>query len=87
MYDYRGPQVFKSMHFFSLPPLVSKCSAHIRELISQIVQKRPKSGLRVGHSEVANSRHVVWTDSIQIEPNKFPLVDYYIGNAHDLTRM
>jgi hypothetical protein len=68
--DDRGPQVFKSVNFFSLPPLVSRSSTHFSQLISQIVQKRPKSGLRAGHSEVFTSRHVVWTDSIPIEPNQ-----------------
>ena len=40
------------------------------QLISQIVQKRPKSGLCARHSEVATSRHVVWTDFKPIEPNQ-----------------
>ena len=44
--DDCGPQVFKSVNFFSLPSLVSRSSTQISQLISQIVQKRPKSGLR-----------------------------------------
>jgi len=68
--DDRGPQVFKNVNFFSLPPFVSRSSTHISQLISQIIQKRPKSVLSAGHSEVATGRHVVWTDSIPIEPNQ-----------------
>ena len=60
----------KHVNCFSLPPLVSRSSTRISQLISQIVQKRQKSGLRAGHSEVFTSRHVVWTDSIPIEPNQ-----------------
>ena len=58
------------MDFCSLPPFVSRSSTHFGQLISQIVQKRPKSGLRAGYSEVLTGRHVVWTDSILIEPNQ-----------------
>ena len=68
--DDRGPQVFKIVDFFSLPPFVSRSTTHFGQLISQIVQKRPKSGLRSEHSEVSISRHVVWTDSILIEANQ-----------------
>jgi len=42
---------------------------HFSQLIYQIVQKRPKSGLRAGHSEAVTGRHVVLTDSILIEQN------------------
>jgi len=65
-----GPQVVKIVDFFSLPPFVSRSSTHFSLLISQIVQKRPKSGLRAGYSEVLTGKHVVWTDSILIEPNQ-----------------
>ena len=68
--DDRGPQVFQNVNLFSLPPFVSRSLKHFSQLISQIVQKRPKSGLHAGHSEVATSRHVVWTDSVQIEQNQ-----------------
>ena len=54
-----------------LPPFVSKSSAEISQLISQIVQKRPKSELGEGKSEVLTSRDNVWTSSVQIEPNQW----------------
>jgi len=77
------------VNFFSLPPLVSRSSTRISQLISQIVQKRPKSGLHAGHSEVAPSRHVVWIDSILIEPNqrkKFKLASSLSGLLGDKNR-
>ena len=39
---------------FSLPLLVSRSATHFSQLISQIVQKKPKSVLSTGHSEVRN---------------------------------
>ena len=42
--------------FFSLPPFVSSSSTHLSQLISQIVQKSPKSLFRAEHSEVYNPR-------------------------------
>ena len=69
LHDSWSPS-FQKREFFSLPPLVSSSSTHFSQLISQIIQKRPKSGLRAGHSEVFTFRHVVWTDSIPIEPNQ-----------------
>ena len=65
----RSPS-FQKREFFSLPPFVSRSSIHFSQLISQIVQKRSKSGLLSEHSEVFTSKHIVWTDSILIEPNQ-----------------
>jgi len=39
----RSPS-FQKCEFFSLPPFVSRSSTHFSQLISQIVQKSPKSG-------------------------------------------
>jgi len=94
--DDRGPQVSKKVNFLSLPPFVSRSSTHFSQLISQIIQKRPKSGLREGHSEVFTSRHVVWTYLIPIEPNqrkKYKLAlllsgrqPPVLGNPHNCVR-
>ena len=60
----------KHVNCFSLPSLVSRSSTRISQLISQIVQKRPKSGLSIGHSEVLTAVRIDSTDSIPIEPNQ-----------------
>ena len=56
--------------FLSLKPFDRRFSAQLSQLISQIIQKRPKSELRAGHSEVITGRHVVWTVFVLIEQNQ-----------------
>jgi len=53
------PVKFCNVDFLSLPPFVSRSSTHFSQLISQFVQKRPKSGLRAWHPEVLTSIHIV----------------------------
>jgi hypothetical protein len=52
--DDCGPQVFKSVNFFSLPPLVSRSSTHISQLISQIGPNWTKLGWREQHSDITH---------------------------------
>jgi len=58
------PHVLKNVNFLKSTTFCFK--VFFSQLISQIIQKRPKSWLRSEHSEVDNGRHVVWTDSILI---------------------
>ena len=58
--DDRGPQVFKSVNFFSLPPLVSRSSPHFSQLISQIGPNWPKSWWHEEHSEVHTYVRIDW---------------------------
>ena len=68
----RKDPVCASLDFnvFFWVPKISKMWIFLVYHLSQIVQKRQKSGLRSEHSGVFTSRHVVWTDSIPIEPNQ-----------------
>ena len=73
------------MDFFSLPPFVSRSSTHFSQLISQIVQKRPKSWFRTEHQQVYNPRDIIWNDSVLIEPNqrkKFKLASFIYAYTH-----
>ena len=56
----------ESHHGAQESPALRKAT-QIGQMISQIVQTWPKSGLRAGQSEVFTSRHVIRTDSILIE--------------------
>ena len=58
------------MEFSSLPPLVSRSSAHFSQLISQIGQNWPKSGWHEEHSEVLNEVRIDWADSLLIKLNQ-----------------
>ena len=52
--DDRGPQVFKSVNFFSLPPLVSRSLTHISQLVSQIGPNWTKLEWREQHSDITH---------------------------------
>jgi len=56
--------------FFSLPPLVSRSSAHISQLISQIGPNWTKLGWREQHSDIPNLIRIDWADSVLIKLNQ-----------------